>query len=154
MLFFSCRKPPLIVGPPTTPPPPPNTSWSQCLHLHAWLWLWMKLWRCWRWRGGEVRQMAGLPPSCLLFGENNASLRALIKAGDGDLSRRTAGRQHASLPAHPHLPCPAVFTHTGTHTLQLTGTGHGLNVYQTHANKTKQKTFQETKNINPCLNYI
>ena len=55
--------------------------------------------------------MAGLPPSCLLFGENNASLRALIKGGDGDLGPRTAGGQHAS-----HSPLShRVYTHRHTH---------------------------------------
>lgn len=72
--------------------------------------------------------MAGLPLSCLLFGENNTSLTALIKGGEGDFSPRTAGRQRAS---HPPLLPPW----SQTHTLQLTGTGHGLNIYQAHANK-------------------
>lgn len=87
--------------------------------------------------------MAGLPPSCLLFGENNGSLRALIKGGEGDFSPRTAGRQHAS---HPPL---SLCVHTQTHTLQLTGTGHGLNIYQAHANMLFKKIT-----INPCLNYM
>lgn len=56
-------------------------------------------------------------------------LRALIKGGEGDFSPRTAGRQRASR-THPSLP-----TRVRTHTLQLTGTGHGLNIYQAHANK-------------------
>lgn len=43
--------------------------------------------------------------------ENNASLRALIKGGEGDLSGRTAGRQRAS---HPPLSL-RVHTHTHTH---------------------------------------
>lgn len=88
--------------------------------------------------------MAGLPPSCLLLGENNASLRALIKGGEGDFSPRTAGRQRAS---HPPL---SLRVHTQTHTLQLTGTGHGLNIYQAHANKRLLKKIM----ILPCLNYM
>ena len=106
--------------------PTPNASWSRGLHLRV---------RVWMRRisgasgGGENSRWQGCPRHVCFLGENNASLRALIKGGEGDLSPRTAGRQRAS---HPPL---SLRVHTQTHTLQLTGTGHGLNIYQAHANK-------------------
>lgn len=92
--------------------------------------------------GGVERQMAEAAPLASAFwGENNASLRALIKGGDGDFGPQTAGRQRASHPPH----CLRV--HTQTHTLQLTATGHGLNIYQAHANKRLQKEIMIHPNL-------
>lgn len=94
--------------------------------------------------GGVNSRWQGCPRHVCFLGENNASLRALIKGGEGDLSPRTAGRQRAS---HPPL---SLRVHTQTHTLQLTGTGHGLNIYQAHANK----GLLEKIKINLCLSYM
>lgn len=92
--------------------------------------------------------MAGQPPSCLLFGGRTMHLsELLLKEEKGDFSPRTAGRQCAS---HTLTHTLSLSVHAQTHTLQLTGTGHGLNIYQAHANKGTVKKIT----INLCLNYV
>lgn len=117
-------------APTAQPPPPADPKVSVHMRVHEW---------------GRIRPVlaaegrtadggAALVTSAFFFGwggENNASLRALIKGGEGDLSGRTAGRQRAS---HPPL---SLRVHT--HTPQSTGTGLGLNIYQAHANEAQKK---------------
>lgn len=73
-------------------------------HLHASAW--RKHGWCWWWRGEQ--QMAGLPPSCLVWGEQCIS-QSSYWGGEGDFTPQTAGRQRAS---HPPL---SLHVHTDTH---------------------------------------
>lgn len=72
--------------------------------------------RCLRWRGEQ--QMAGLPPSCLLSWENNASLRALIKGGEGGFQSADSW-QAACLTSPLSPPCPHIHTAINWHGLRL-----------------------------------
>lgn len=88
--------------------PTPTASWSQGLHPRTCVWVWMKRIAS---GGGENSRWQDCPHHVCFLGENNASLRVLIKGGEGDFSPRTAGRQRAS---HPPL---SLRVHTQTHTL-------------------------------------